>query len=355
MANANPLPVKVRDSNLIVMCGAILSVVVAGLLLPYFMPGDRFALQTAIVGCGLVQFICLAAWYIHQRRVSDEDCSGGESAEENPPPISANSTTANQFENPSWNDLLNEFRGRVAAALTSSISECRRYAIHILSSLSDSPIGSLDCWPQLNCSRLQFAAAEAILREWLEYVDSPAKLTENQLIHLMYPVEYEEVERPRVRKLATWPPEPHAEPEATNRVVRTLQRWNDAVKDTILDGTIADEENEFSSPEEDEPLTALDREKYISSLQQQFGDIASHIADTVSTPGTDFELAKTEEEVGRFLQEFRWDALALAIDMRVGGAPPIAEASKQRCSPSPRPPRQSDDWAKKYRRMRALG
>jgi hypothetical protein len=171
----------------------------------------------------------------------------------------------------------------------------------------------------------------------------------------MFPAEYEEVERPRVRKVATSPPEPHAASEAPNRLVKTLQRWNDVVKDTILDRPGEVEENEFSSPEEDEPLTALDREQYISSLQQQFGEIAGHIADTVSTPSTDFELAKTEEEVGRFLQEFRWDALALAIDMRVGGAPPIADASEQRCSPSARPPRQSDDWAKKYRRMRALG
>ena len=355
MANANPFPGKVRDSILIVMCATTLSMVVAALLLPYFMPDDRFALKTVIVGCGLVQFICLTAWYTHQRYESVKDGTGEESAEENPPPMPANSSTHNQFGKTSWNDLSRECRTRVAAALTSTISERRRYAIHILSSLSDSPIGSLDCWPQLNCSRLQFAAAEVILREWLEYVDSPAKLTEIQLIHLMFSVEYVDVERPRVRKLATWPPEPHAAPKATNRVVRTLQRWNDAVKDTILDGTIADEENEFSSPEEDEPLTALDREQYISSLQQQFCEIASHIADTVSTPGTDFELAKTEEEVGRFLQEFRWDALALAIDMRMGGTPSVADASQQRCSPSPRPPRQSDDWAKKYRRMRALG
>jgi hypothetical protein len=161
----------------------------------------------------------------------------------------------------------------------------------------------------------------------------------------------------RVRRHATpnpAAPAPSAPPNSAPAVVRTLDRWSDAVKNAILDRPGPDEESEFSAPEEDQPLGPLDRERFNTELGQRFAAVAEHIADTVAIPPTDFELAKREEEVGRFLHEFRWDALTLALDLRAGALPDTAAPSDRNRAPA-NPARHSDAWARKYRRMRALG
>ncbi|MFL5340776.1 MAG: hypothetical protein ACJ8F7_11555, partial [Gemmataceae bacterium] len=152
------------------------------------------------------------------------------------------------------------------------------------------------------------------------------------------------------------PPEPPPAPPPPLPATawdRMMDRWNDAVKDAMLDRPDPDE-NEFASPDEDQPLAALDHDRFTTALHERFAEVAVHIADTLTVPRTDFELAKTEDEVGRFLHEFRWDALTLALDLRTPGVAPEAPPPVLPHA-TPRPPRHSDAWARKYRRMRALG
>jgi hypothetical protein len=360
MAESKHIPKNLRDIMLILMCTTTLLMVGAALILPNFPPVERNVPIVGIVVCAALQLAFIAAWYYRSRMESvGRLFDAAPLAATLSPAPAAEPDLSNLFGNTRWLDLSPEFRNRIAGHLVSSVSELRRHAVHIMSSLSDSPIAPLDCWPVLNCSKLRFAAAEALLREWIDCVGSAPQLTEDQLIHLLFPVETErEEDRPRIRMLPVPYPEVSPTPPTPpplGKLEQTIERWNEMVKDAILDRPGEDEENEFSSPDEDQPLGPLDRGQFTEALQQQFAAVAEHIADTIATPATDFELAKTEDEVGRFLHEFRWDALALAIDLRSTGTVPEPPATSPRCSPPPRPPRHSDAWAKKYRRMRALG
>src|SRR5260370_23274170 len=267
---------------LIAMCTTTLLMVGEGLIQPYFVRADRIVRMVALIACGALQFACVGAWYSRNRlgsvrRRFDE----APPSEPSSPAPAAEPEQSNLFENTRWSDLSLVFRSQIMGDLISEVSERRRHAVHVLSSLADSPIALLDCWPVLNCTRLRFAAAEAILREWAEYLESPKSLTEGQLIHLMFPVEeIDQVEWPRVRKIAVHQPETSA--AAPTNLEKTLDRWNDAVKDAILDRPGEDEENEFSSPDEDQPLRSLDPGQFTAALPQQVAALAEHIAATPS-------------------------------------------------------------------------
>ena len=111
--------------------------------------------------------------------------------------------------------------------------------------------------------------------------------------------------------------------------------------------------------EEEVVLRPLDRDSFAVGLCTKFDEVLEHIAETVATSRTNYDLAKTEAEVGRFLHELRWDALNLALELR---APAGVETELRSGSPQPHrlPPEMpavpsAGGWGKKYRRMRALG
>ena len=348
-----------------------LLLVFGALYLPQTQPPRSNAVVAGLFGCGLLQLAWLVIWYnqhrisgfaklFHEPVIADspiETRSSGVGI----PRVKCQARSDEKpreddpFKNSCWREMSSEFRDRTIAGLASALQENRQFSVHVLSSMADSPIPRIDCWPVRTCSLLQFAAAEAILREWIEYLDTASNLSENQLIHLMFPVEYErERDRPRVRTFRMQPPDPPRPPPpappAPSAWDHVLDRWNDAVRDAIIDRPGDGEENEFSVPEEDQPLAVLDRERFTANLHEKFNEVAGHIADTVSTPRTDFELAKTENEVGRFLPEFRWDAPALALDLRVPDGVPNAPALPTHNPPGMHPHR-ADAWARKYRRM----
>src|SRR5437870_4882569 len=66
-------------------------------------------------------------------------------------------------------------------------------------------------------------------------------------------------------------------------------------------------------------LLPLDRERFAAAMYAKFDDALEHIIETVAASETNLDLAKTEAEVGQFLHELRWDALNLALEMRVEG------------------------------------
>ncbi|MFL5342962.1 MAG: hypothetical protein ACJ8F7_22740, partial [Gemmataceae bacterium] len=188
-----------RGNATVLLCTATVILVWCGVYLPFSQPPESRIVMVIIFGCAAVQMVAFAAWYnqhnyawfsklFHERPAKKSQRTA---ADENP------------FESRAWEDLSPEFRRRLVVELASPYEQRRRHSVQVLSSLPNSPIGRLDCWPVKTCTDLQLAAAEAVLRDWAEYVDGPCALTEDQLIHLMFPEEYElRIERPRVRRIA---------------------------------------------------------------------------------------------------------------------------------------------------------
>jgi len=165
--------------------------------------------------------------------------------------------------------------------------------------------------------------------------------------------EVDETRPPTIRTVA----KRNAVPHKPSIIRQALDQLNATLKDAILDRHYGDDDNEFSDSEEDVGLVTLDREEFGARMQSRFAEVLEYITDTVAAAKTDFELAKCEEQVGRFLHEMRWDVLCLALDLRDPSSPIQAELAQSHPDGHQLPsgPHNAETWAKKYRRMKAAG
>jgi hypothetical protein len=255
-------------------------------------------------------------------------------------------------------------RRELFANLDSTEDAVCRNAVQLLVNLGDAPVGRIDCWPVKRCTELQLTATLCVLREWVYFLREDTHFSEAVLVNLMFPRVEPEQEpwRPRVRMIAEWnapapaPPPPHPRAPEPSLIGKALDQLNETVKNAILDRNYVDEENEFGDAEEDVILAPLDRQRFAEGMQAKFSEVLEHVADTVAAAKTDFELAKSEDQVGCFLHEMRWDALCLALDLRDPQSDLAASSSGATTKqPIPLGPHSAETWAKKYRRMRALG
>ena len=242
----------------------------------------------------------------------------------------------------------------------------RRQAIQTLVNCENTPIPSIECWPEQRCSNLQLAAAKTLLREWGEaYIEFP-ETTEADLIQVLFVEQSFHRPKPRVRQTVKPSPKPCSEspappappqPAMATLLNAAMDRLNDAVKDTILDWK--PELPDDGEPEEEIALQPLDRSQFAVEMFAKFEGMLEHLTETVAAPHTNLELANTESEVGRFLHELRWDALNVALELRAPEEARLSSAGQPANSHgipavTPGSPAHSD-WAKKYRRMKALG
>jgi hypothetical protein len=250
----------------------------------------------------------------------------------------------------------------VVRTLESEDADVRRQMVQALVDVWATPIAQIDCWPEQNCTDLQLKTAEALLRDWAEELELYPNATDRYLIDQLFEWEAE----PRVRKLAEPyaeipAPSPKPQPQVSVLLDAAMDRLNDAVKDTILDWK-PDLPETDDEPEEEIALVPLDRPRFAEEMNSKFNALLEHLAETVAAPRTNLELAKTEAEVGRFLHELRWDALNLALELRAPDEAYLSSRSETVSPPSPHrfPPEKpaepsSGGWAKKFRRMKALG
>ena len=288
-----------------------------------------------------------------------------------------NPAPPNSFKLPRWGERHRRTRpsseqlipvewGAILAALDSGEEAVRRHTIQMLIDGGDAPIAKLDCWPVQRCTNLQLMTAEVLVREWAAEKLFFPKATERDLIHRMFEEEPPKWDEPCVSRIAVYYPDPPALPapqlpELSALFGAAMDRVNAVVKDTILDWK-PELPEEDPEPEDEIALGPLDRPRFVAELSAKFTPALEYIAETVAASRTNFDLAKTETEVGHFLHELRWDALNLALESR---APDEARALPSAPHISIPPPRRlplekpavtpSGGWGKKYRRMRALG
>ncbi|HLZ08412.1 MAG TPA: hypothetical protein VKT80_07495, partial [Chloroflexota bacterium] len=193
----------------------------------------------------------------------------------------------------------------------------RRRTIQELVDRGDTPIESIRCWPAEICTELQLATAEALLREWGQELQCNPRATEQDLIYALFREESLDLNGPRIRTIAEPYPElpPEQPPQTPDLLNSALDRLHSAVKDTILDWK-PELPEEDAEPEEEFLLGPLDRDRFVEGMDRKFDEVMEYLIETVSNPRTNFDLANTETEVGRFLHELRWDALNLALELR---------------------------------------
>jgi hypothetical protein len=141
-----------------------------------------------------------------------------------------------------------------------------------------------------------------------------------------------------------------------------LDRWNDAVKDFILDGIPAPRPTSVPSPDDDTPLPPLDRVRLVAELKPRFLQAFREAVATVGRARTVRELAAYNAQITEILASLQGAILAevlseadlsrrveVVTDLAVAAdhAPPPESPARRR---GPRPP---SSWVGKYRRMRA--
>src|SRR5204863_474204 len=139
---------------------------------------DGFTLM--LFAAGVFQFVICVVWGVHLAR-TEPDSNFLTKA------LNDTESSDRTGETMCWDELSRQDRHGLFAELESDSRYHRRHAVWVLSSLSDSPFPYTDSWPTQNCSDLQLAAGEAVLREWAEWRLEPGSLTERQLIHRMFP------------------------------------------------------------------------------------------------------------------------------------------------------------------------
>ncbi len=169
--------------------------------------------------------------------------------------------------------------------------------------------------------------------------------------HSTYPPpELEPITRPD-------PPEPERKPGPLGQA---LGRIEDVVTELVLNcRPAAAPEGTFPSPDDDSPLTPLDRARFLRALQDRFAVAVVQIADVVGRARTVRELAQYNAQVGAVLGGLHEEVLREVV--RQQPAEPEAVAPSNRpAEPAPRQRRRkyepaefSGAWARKYRGMRA--
>ncbi len=260
--------------------------------------------------------------------------------------------------NPSLREISSDTRRELERRLHSGNEEDRRYAIWWLSSLHDAPIPGIPCWPEKKCTDLQFAATEAILGEWFEYTQDHADASEETIIRDLFPRDDDPIVRPRVRRLAK------PKPQLTGPLVKTLDAWSEKVKQVLLNWDVCPEPSELAGSDgQDCPLPPMDMEIFRQSTWAMLAETWQRVAEILAKARTDYELVAAEQSLHAVLATLRWEAIAVALELRdpegerwtsqeVREIASSIERSSQPAAPEAKP---TGDWVGKYRRMRAAG
>lgn len=307
----------------------------------YCPPADRVQLGIiAAIGTGVTTMILASGWLMPLAKEARGD-----------------RPTAT-LKYPSMNRMQ---RRSFANDLDSLSEDRRREAIQAFANCDGSPITGIQCWPTQQCSGLQLAAAEAILREWLEYIKDNPEAPEELIIAELFPLEEIATERdvikPRVRRLA--PPKP----QPPSRVVKTLDEWSENVKQKMLNWDVVPLPNEHEESEgEDIVLAPLDRGQFAERMRVKVEETMAYVTDNLAAAKTDYDLLLAERVIHPLLSTLRWEAIATALELRQPDGGPVSidelREAAESLEPSASPPpdaKPTGGWVSKYRRMRAAG
>ena len=248
---------------------------------------------------------------------------------------------------------------RLKLCMFSPDEEDRRWAVQGLSMLRDAPIRGLDCWPEKKCTDLEFAAAEAILREWFEYALRYPGASEYEVIRALFP---RDDEQPFSDTKAR--PSAAANPSRLQPLAKKLDELSDKVKEKLLDWDVCPESNELEGSEgQDCPLAPLDKERFHEYTYAKLAEAWTILTEKLAAARTDHELVAAEQAIQAILSTLKWEAIAAALELRDPYAEPLTGEQVQElagsltppASPKNTEPTPTRDWADKYRRMRAAG
>jgi hypothetical protein len=237
----------------------------------------------------------------------------------------------------------------------------RREAIQAFADSGTTPIAGIQCWPEQQCTNLQLAAAEAILREWLEFLSSNPDAPEESIIAELFPLEEMEPERdvvkPRVRRLAPTKESP------PSRIVKKLDQLSETIKDKMLDWEVVPQENVHAESEgEDVLLAPLDRRQFAEHMRAKVDETMGFVTDSLAAARTDYDLLLAERTIHPLLSTLRWEAVATALELRQPDGGPVSVDEVREIAESlgpaenaPPNAKPTGDWVSKYRRMRAAG
>ena len=148
-----------------------------------------------------------------------------------------------------------------------------------------------------------------------------------------------------------------------------MTRTADAIRDAILDWGPSEESDDADMPEAGtDVLPPMDASLFVETMRVRVDETMSQVASLLNDSASGEQLAAREEEVRAILSELRWDAIALALQMRNDAAAVVDLASwrapsGQRLKLLPRKwgkVRYSYSdfwhpvWVEKYRHMRAV-
>jgi hypothetical protein len=265
---------------------------------------------------------------------------------------------------PAWHpgaEMTPSLRRLFSVDLDSFNGERRRSAVQTFADSGVSPIAGIRCWPMQECSALQLAAAEAVLREWLDYVEQNPSAPEEVIVAELFPLEEQNEEwncvKPRVRRLA------QPKEQRPSKVVAKLNQWSETVKQKMLDLDLLQQPNEHAESDgEDVQLAPLDREQFAERIRAKVEETMGFVTDSLAAAKTDYDLLLAERSIHPLLSTLRWEAIAAALELRQPDGGPIsidelreaAESIEPADSVAP-PAKPTGGWVSKYRRMRAAG
>jgi hypothetical protein len=245
--------------------------------------------------------------------------------------------------------------------LNSGLDVERRLAVHEFCLLGIAPIAPLKCWPKQECSNLQLAAAEALLREWLDYVEEYPEASEKEIINTLFPRDGEYLAgtiKPRLRRLA------NSDSPPNGMLAKKLAAWSERVKEVLLNWDVRAEPDELADSEgQDCPLAPLDKEKFLELTRAKLSESWHYVTELLGDARTDYELVAAEKAIQQFLSTLKWEAIAVALELRDPYGEPITSREVRElagsiappCEPTTTEAKPTRDWVSKYRRMRAAG
>jgi hypothetical protein len=264
-------------------------------------------------------------------------------------------------------DLPKQLVRDLRRSLHSANEEKRRWAVQGFVKLGISPIAAIKCWPEKKCTVLQLATAETLIREWLECVEEDPEAFEGEIISALFPIEMDDdlddEPKLRVRRLAKNKSNP-PKSNSPNLIAQKVEAWSDTIKEKLLDWDLIPEANELSGSDGDDcPLAPLEREKFLESMRAKIDESWQQITQILAEARTDYELVAAEQAIHPILSTLRWEAIAVALELRdpyleslsADEIRDLAESIAPTSQPTKFEPKPTGNWAGKYRRMRSSG
>jgi hypothetical protein len=113
-----------------------------------------------------------------------------------------------------------------------------------------------------------------------------------------------------------------------SKTEETLTRTADAIRDAILDWGPSEESADEDRPEAGtDTLPPMDTSLFVETMRVRVDETMSQVASLLNDSASGEQLAAREEEVRAILGELRWDAIALALQMRNDAAAIVDLAS----------------------------